>query len=504
VDEIGMNLQGKRILVLGLGESGLAMAQWLHHCGALLRLADTRSEPAALSQLREIVPDVEFASGAFQEFLLQEIDIVAVSPGLSPLKELQEILLWAKEKNIPVWGEMEFFAQALAELKVARAYQPKIIAITGTNGKTTVTSLVGLLCERAGLRTRIAGNISPAALAVLRTDIEQDNLPEVWVLELSSFQLHMTYSLQASVATVLNITQDHLDWHGSFTNYCQDKARIFSETTTQVLNRDDPFVMALAKTGARQISFGIQTPTSADALGLQYEHGMCWMVAAVNADEDEQGSKRKKKAVAEQDIIVTRLMPVDALKIRGLHNAANALAALALCREIGLPLAPLLHGLREYQGEPHRVELIAQVAGVDYIDDSKGTNVGATVAALKGLGQESSSGLARVILIAGGEGKGQDFEPLLEPVQQYVKRVVLIGRAAAELREVLQGTTVTLEDSASLEQAVQAAAAAATTGDIVLLSPACASLDMFRNYAHRAQVFIDAVQELALSRGEVC
>ncbi|MES2039278.1 MAG: UDP-N-acetylmuramoyl-L-alanine--D-glutamate ligase [Pseudomonadota bacterium] len=501
-----MDFSGKHVLVLGLGETGLAMAQWLLRAGARLRVADTREAPDRLPQLQALSDQVEFIGGAFTPALLDDVELMAVSPGLSPLRELQELLPVAAEKNIPVWGEIELFAQALLALKTEREYQPKVIAITGTNGKTTVTSLVGLLVERAGLTVKVAGNISPAVLDVLRVCLEQDSLPQVWVLELSSFQLHTTHSLQADVATVLNITQDHLDWHGSLQAYCADKARIFGEQTLQVLNRDDALVMSMAKPLGNAVSFGVDAPKHLADLGLLNEHGMGWLAVA-NPAEDAPvvtNSRRKKKEVEEMPVIVSRLMPTDALQIRGQHNAANALAALALCRGIGLSFAPLLHGLRDYKGEPHRVDQVANIAGVDYIDDSKGTNVGATVAALKGLGQQSDALHKRIILIAGGEGKGQDFSPLADPVERYTKAVILIGKAKEELQQALAVTGVSVHDVATLEMAVQAAAELAADGDIVLLSPACASLDMFRNYAHRAQVFVDAVREIALARGEVC
>lgn len=510
-----MDFSGKHVLVLGLGETGLAMAQWLLRAGARLRVADTRESPDRLPQLQALSdqPDqVEFiggasgAGGTFPATLLDDVDVVTVSPGLSPLRELHELLPAAAEKSIPVWGEMELFALALNGLKAERDYHPKVVAITGTNGKTTVTSLVGLLVERAGLTVKVAGNISPAVLDVLRECVERDSLPQVWVLELSSFQLHTTFSLQADVATVLNISQDHLDWHGSLSAYCADKARIFGEQTLQVLNRDDVQVMAMAKAHGHAVSFGVDAPKRPGDLGLLNEHGMGWLTVA-NPAEDAPvvtNSRRKKKEAEEIPVIVTRLMPTDALQIRGQHNAANALAALALCRGIGLSFAPLLHGLRDYKGEPHRVEQVAQIDGVDYIDDSKGTNVGATVAALKGLGQQSDALHKRIILIAGGEGKGQDFTPLADPVERYTKAVILIGKAKEELQQALAVTAVPLHTVASLEIAVQAASEMAVAGDIVLLSPACASLDMFRNYAHRAQVFVDAVREIALSRGEVC
>jgi UDP-N-acetylmuramoylalanine--D-glutamate ligase len=495
-----MNYQGKHVLVLGLGESGLAMALWLARCGARLRVADTRAEPERLPALREAVQDVEFVAGPFAANLLDGIDFVALSPGLAPNRELTDIIPAAQQRNISLWGEIELFAQALAALRTERDYAPKVIAITGTNGKTTVTSLTGLLCRRAGLKTRVAGNISPAALDVLRAALDGDDLPQAWVLELSSFQLHTTFSLQADAATVLNVTQDHLDWHGDIDAYAADKARIFGTNTVRVLNRDDARVMQMAAPLASNISFGADEPEQADCFGLVDDNGMQWLSVAVASEEGEK--RRRKKDAVELPTIVNRLMPADALKIRGRHNALNALAALALCRAIGLPLAPLLHGLREYSGEPHRVELIANIGGVDYYDDSKGTNVGATVAALVGLGSQQG-GASRLVLIAGGDGKGQDFSPLADPIAKYARTVLLIGKDASAIRAAIETTGVELVDCTTLEAAVQRAAELAQAGDAVLLSPACASLDMFRNYAHRAQVFVDAVREIALARGEV-
>ena len=493
----------KKLLILGLGESGLAMVQWLHRTEtAQITVADTREAPVRLEALRALGGDIQFVSGAFSAALADDADFIFVSPGLSPNGELKEVLAAAVEKNIPVWGEVELFAHALRTLKDASQYNPKVIAITGTNGKTTVTSLTGLLCQRAGLKTRIAGNISPSMLDVLlQCQLNQD-LPDVWVLELSSFQLHTASSLRADAATVLNISQDHLDWHGSLEAYCNDKAKIFSENTVQILNRDDAHVMAMARQGAVQVSFGLSLPDRVGDFGLLGEHDMQWLVLATPAEEDAPPSRKRKKESVEIPVLISRLMPGDALQIRGQHNMANAMAALALCRAIGLPLAPLLHGLREYKGEPHRVELIATVAGIDFIDDSKGTNVGATVAALNGLGQQGRAG--RIVLIAGGDGKGQSFSPLMQPVARYAKAVMLIGKDAAEIRYALRDTDVQLEDFSSLEDAVARAGNIAQAGDTVLLSPACASLDMFRNYAHRAQVFADAVREFALERGEIC
>ncbi len=496
-----MNYKGKHALVLGLGESGLAMAQWLAHCGATVRVADTREAPDRLEQLRETISAAEFFSGAFLPSLLEGIDFLALSPGLMPNVELAAILPVAVERRIPVWGEIELFAQALAALREERNYVPKVIAITGTNGKTTVTSLTGLLCRRAGMSVQVAGNISPAALDVLREALEKDALPQIWVLELSSFQLHSTASLQADAATVLNVTQDHLDWHGSMDDYASDKARIFGAETVRVLNRDDTAVMKMASPLSPMVTFGLDEPLQAGDFGLHEERGMQWLSVAV---VEETGIRSRKKGVnPDQPVNTAHLMPMDALKIRGRHNAANAMAALALCRAIDLPMASLLHGLREYKGEPHRVELVTSIAGVEYFDDSKGTNVGATVAALNGLGADHDVGHKRLILIAGGDGKGQDFSPLAEPVGKYVHTVLLIGKDAAAVGAALSTTGAELVSCASLEEAVERASGVAKAGDIVLLSPACASMDMFKNYAHRAHVFVDAVKEIALSRGEV-
>jgi UDP-N-acetylmuramoylalanine--D-glutamate ligase len=321
------------------------------------------------------------------------------------------------------------------------------------------------------------------------------------VLELSSFQLHTTLSLQADAATVLNVTQDHLDWHGDMASYARDKARIFGADTVRVLNRDDAAVMNMADAAdAAVLTFGAHAPVAADCFGLQHERGVVWLAVAVGAEEIKR--KRGAPETAPEPCTLQRLMPADALKIRGQHNAVNALAALALCRAIGLPFAPLLHGLREYHGEPHRVELVALINGVEYYDDSKGTNVGATVAALNGLGNSFGGADQRLLLIAGGEGKGQDFSPLAAPCARYARAVFLIGRDAPLLRAALQDGGTLLIDCQSLPLAVQRATALAQAGDCVLLSPACASFDMFDNYGQRAQVFVDAVREIALEQGQ--
>jgi UDP-N-acetylmuramoylalanine--D-glutamate ligase len=493
------------VLVLGLGESGLAMARWCARQGCRLRIADTREAPPNLPALAQHGIDAEFIGGAFSPALVENgIDLVVLSPGLSPLDEdLAPLLASARERGIPVWGEVELFARALAHLAES-GYAPKVIAITGTNGKTTTTSMTGQLCERAGKTVAVAGNISPTMLDRLMDAIDATALPDIWVLELSSFQLETTHTFAPDAAAVLNITQDHLDWHGGIDAYAAAKGRIFGPGTVRVLNRDDARTMSFAPkaeaAGEKQapcVTFGPNEPTLLGDYGLARENGINWLVQARErepADETASPRRRRQEAAAPADLTLARLMPADALRIRGLHNAANALAALALSRAIGLPAAPLLHGLREYRGESHRVELIASIDGVDYVDDSKGTNVGATAAALDGLAQQ-------VVLIAGGDGKGQDFAPLARPAARWCRAVMLIGRDAPRIREALAETGVPLVDQPTLEAATRAAGALAQAGDAVLLSPACASFDMFDNYAHRAAVFRSAVEEIAAERG---
>ncbi len=495
--------QRPMVLVLGLGESGLAIARWCARHGCRLRIADTREAPPNLAALQAEGIDAEFVGGAFTPALLDGgVEIVGLSPGLSPLEPaLAALVAAANERDVAVWGELEFFAQALRALGTS-GYQPKVLAITGTNGKTTTTSLTGLLCQRSGKKVAVAGNISPAMLDRLASAIDETALPDVWVLELSSFQLETARTFAPDAAAILNITQDHLDWHGSFDAYAQAKGRIFGATTTRVLNRDDAAVMKFAPAAGaadapRTVTFGLNEPTQDGDYGLSRDNGIAWLVEAVDRDAPDEATttrRRKRDAAHTPDIAQKRLMPADALRIRGLHNAANALAAFALARAIDLPAAPLLHALREYRGEAHRVEVIATIDDVDYVDDSKGTNVGATVAALDGLAQ-------KIVLIAGGDGKGQDFAPLVAPVARWCRAVMLIGRDAPVIRDTLAETGVPLADHATLEAAVHAAAELAEPGDAVLLSPACASLDMFRNYAHRAEVFRAAVDAIAIDKG---
>ena len=498
-------------VVLGLGASGLAMARWLVRSGAV-RVADTRADPPMLATLRAELPDVAFTAG-FDLALLEGTTLLALSPGLSPTQSAAKPLVEAaRKRGIDVVGEIELFARALATLRAERGYTPRLIGITGTNGKTTTTRLTGLLIERAGRSVAVAGNIAPSAIDALMARLAADDLPAVWVLELSSFQLATTRSLACDAATILNITQDHFDWHGTMDAYVAAKARIFAPQTMRVLNRDDPLVAGLApRPGPKKaavVSFGAGAPQHAGEYGLLRDGGMQWLALA----EDPNAGARRRVRRSEpppgeapvpepvEEVHLQRLMPVDALQIRGRHNALNALAALALARALDLPLAPMLYALREYHGEPHRVQHVARVAGIDYYDDSKGTNVGATVAAIDGLGADGQ----RLVLILGGDGKGQDFAPLVAPLAAHARGVVLIGRDAPRISEALGQAPYAVERAATLPEAVQAAAQLAHSGDAVVLSPACASLDMFRNYPHRAEVFVAAVRELAAELGQPC
>ncbi len=620
-------LHNQSVLILGLGDSGLAMARWCVRNGAQVQVVDTRAEPPHLVALRAELPAVTFVHGAFDASLVEGQDVRAVfkSPGLSP-ESVAPVWNAAVAAGLWVGTELTLFAQALSDLQTSMTYHPKVLAITGTNGKTTVTSLTGQLLERAGKRVAVAGNIGPTLLdtlsqaldkaaeeqaaadviaaqeaaelaadeaaaeqaraaaeakekaaaaqaaqmvldaeealalevaaegdaesqmALTGTEAEQTTeqgedaaqvaaaddepyevdlpplvppppppadhpfLPQVWVLELSSFQLEGVDNFEPTAATVLNLTQDHLDWHGSMDGYGAAKARIFGKRGVLVLNREDAGVMAMlnsvpvevaevvakpsrAKTPKVQVrahlTFGGDLPQRPGDYGIETVNGMTWLVRALEADET-----RKRKKDDEEEIHIQRFMPADALRIRGRHNALNALAALALAGNAGGDLAPMLFGLREYQGEPHRVEPVTVLNGVEYFDDSKGTNVGATVAALHGLGVDR-----RLVVILGGDGKGQDFAPLSEPVSRYARAVVLIGRDAPALREVLQHSGVKLLDAATLEDAVKLCSQQAQSGDAVLLSPACASMDMFRNYAHRAEVFVTAVNQLVEEAG---
>ena len=540
-----MQLQGHHVLILGLGASGLAMARWCARAGAEVTVADTRDAPPQLAVLQAEWPAVRFVPGPFAVHLVEGTSVRAVfrSPGLSP-EAVAPVVNAAQAMGLWQGGELSLFTAALNDLKASCGYQPQVLAITGTNGKTTVTSLTGQLVARSGKSVQVAGNIGPTLLDTLTQALAQAQaqvdareqapvisdepvalqvqqpetsdqevvpemsqpvvmvqhplalaLPEVWVLELSSFQLDSSEDFEPTAATVLNLSQDHLDWHGAMSAYAAAKARIFGPKTLMVLNREDDAVMAmrpapirvkLQKPIERECTlFGGDMPQRPGDFGIEVANGMTWLVRALEADE----TRRRKDQV--EELHIQRLMPADALRIRGRHNAVNALAALALASSAGCALGPMLYGLREYRGEPHRVEPVAIIDGVEFFDDSKGTNVGATVAALKGLGAER-----RIVAILGGDGKGQDFTPLVDPLSRFARAVVLIGRDAPLIRSVVQDH-VPLHDAADLPTAVGLAAQLAQTGDAVLMSPACASFDMFDDYVHRADVFVQAVSDLA-------
>jgi len=716
------DLSDKNVLILGLGASGLAMARWCAGQGARVRVWDSRPNPPQAAALAAEIPDSKFFSGELAAESLDGIARVYKSPGLSPTDtRLAALMQAARVANVPVRGELDLFSQALAQLKAERGYVPKILAITGTNGKTTTTSLTGQLVERSGRSVAVAGNIGPTMLdtlaaaiaaqavadveaaeaaaaqalidaeeaaakaaqeaidaeaarvaaekqarleaelaaaeaakkaeaeaiaqakaqakaeaaaarqaraearaakaaakanpdaalempvepempedveaaegepvdvspdadaieqelvptedadelrelaaldgadvpAQLADDVDEahaddvlaaegaelaeasaklpdddapsivlipppapdpvfSHLPQVWVLELSSFQLDEVQDFNPAAATVLNITQDHLDWHGSMAAYAAAKARIFGTDamprTVMVINRDDPAVEALipppvtvkptrrgerAKLVSRRVvRFGLDAPREPGDFGLVEEAGMAWLVRAMELDPTI-----KRRPGDDVDLVIQRLMPADALRIRGRHNASNALASLALASAVGIPLAPMLHGLREYRGEPHRVEPIGMIGQVEFFDDSKGTNVGATVAALNGLGQDRAP--AKLVVILGGDGKGQDFAPLAEPLRRHARAAATIGKDAEPIEALLRAASVPFERFATLQEATRWAHKQAEVSDAVLLSPACASLDMFRDYKHRADVFVATVHEIADDAGEV-
>lgn len=450
-----MDFIGQHIVIVGLGDTGLASARYAAAHGARVTVLDSRDVPPQAEQLRAIVPAAELFTGPFDFRHLEDADYLLLSPGVSFRSPLAEAF---RAKGGKVIGDFELFAQITA------GKAGKIIAITGSNGKSTVTELVGHLCQQCGCDTVVAGNIGLPVLAALADREQVGRMPDVWVFELSSFQLDTTYSLNADAATVLNISEDHLDRYNDLLDYAHSKTAVFNGSGTQVLNRDDPLCRTMVRA----------------------ERPVRWF--AMSVDEPDYGLMKGADGY-QLTIGNAPLMNVSELPLQGLHNAANALAALALCEAIGLPRSRLLEGLKTFRGLPHRVELVADFNGIAYIDDSKGTNVGATVAALQGMTRP-------VVLIAGGEGKGQDFSPLNAALARIGRAVLLIGRDAQKIRQALHGLDLPISDYPTLEEATRAAEQLAQAGDVVLLSPACASLDMFRNYAHRAEVFCDTVARI--------
>ena len=497
-----------RVLILGLGETGIAAARWCARNGEQVRVADTRAHPGGLEALQSELESsrVEWHLGCdvFAESLLDDVDQLVLSPGLAPgMSPVRELLDTAKSRHVEIIGEIELFARALRELKSAQNYAPKVLGVTGTNGKTTVTALTRRMLDSAGLRVQAAGNISPAALHALMEALDQNALPDVWVLELSSFQLETTSSLALTAATVLNLTQDHLDWHVTMQNYSDAKARIFTMAEQVIVNRDDANVLALIETqhAMHCRSFGRDTPMLTGDLGIEISHDVMWLCSseATEFDDDVPAPVRRKKNAPPPERQAgrnMRLMPADALGIKGLHNALNTQAALLLGRACGVKWAPMLRAAGEYTGEPHRMEFVRSVRGIDFFNDSKGTNVGATAAGLEGLGK-------RIVLIAGGVGKGQDFEPLVSVLKRHVSAVILIGQDATLMAQVFAPSEVPAVFANDMKEALLQAFKHAQEGDAIVLSPACASFDMFQNYPHRGQVFVNEVTELALEQGDV-
>lgn len=438
-----------RTLIIGLGKTGLSCARYLAARGIEVAVADDRSEPPGLAALREELPDVAVFLGEYPQHAIQRAQLLVVSPGVS-LRH--PALTAAAARGQEIIGDIELFARAVR----GQATPVPVVAITGANGKSTVTSLLGQMAQAAGRDVRVGGNLGTPALELLAGD-----RPELYVLELSSFQLESTCSLNAAAATVLNLTPDHMDRYRSLDEYSAAKQRVFRGDGVMVLNADDASVNAMALPERRVRRFTLATPATGE-YGVRQHGGQDWLACGEET-----------------------LLPVSSLRIPGRHNVANALAALALGAAVNLPMAAMLTTLRAYTGLPHRTQWVAQRDGVTWYNDSKGTNVGATLAALSGMP-------GQVVLIAGGEGKDADFSPLRAVAAAKARAIVLIGRDAALMEAALAGAAP-IYHAASMEAAVAQARAVAQAGDTVLLSPACASFDMFDNYEHRGQVFTAAV-----------
>jgi UDP-N-acetylmuramoylalanine--D-glutamate ligase len=430
-----------------LGRTGLSCARHLQSRNISFAVTDSRAAPPELAALKALAPDADVSLGRFDEALLEGASEIVASPGVS-LSE--PFLVAATRRGLPIIGDIELF------VREARA---PIAAITGTNGKSTVTTLVALMGQAAGKRVLAGGNLGRPAL-----DLLAEPTPEFYVLELSSFQLDTTHSLRAAAATVLNVTPDHMDRYRTLQAYAQSKAHIFDRCDAAIVNLDDLQVRDMGRAASKVIGFSLLKNPRAQYYATQ----IAGDVALMRGNE--------------------RLTLMSELRITGLHNAANALAALAVADSLGFDRDASVQALRDFPGLAHRSQWIADVDGVRYVDDSKGTNVGATLAAVAGMA-------GSLIVIAGGQGKGQDFAPLASAFRNKVRHVVLIGQDAQLIASVLR-EICTIEFASDMNEAVRACARAAQPGETVLLSPACASLDMFRDYAHRGDVFASAVRSL--------
>lgn len=446
---MGLIASDKRILVVGLGKTGLSCVRFLSAQGHTFAVADSREQPPGLARLQADYPDVVCRCGAFDVDFFKSFNELIVSPGISIQSPA---IVAAAENGAVIRGDIDVFAAAASA---------PIVAITGSNGKSTVTTLVGEMAKAAGVRVAVGGNLGTPALDLL------DDQVQLYVVELSSFQLETTHQLNAAAATVLNVSNDHMDRYDTMLNYFQAKQRIFQGCRHAVVNLDDPLSQPLLREGMTYRCFGLDRVNPGD-YGTRQDQGRVWLTRGL---ED--------------------LMPADALALRGRHNVANVLAALALGEAVGLPMTAMLAAAKAFKGLSHRCQLIRTLGGVDYINDSKGTNVGATVAALESL----SLPAGRILLIAGGDGKGADFRPLRAPVQQHCRAVLLIGRDAPLIQPLLEAL-LPVERCHSMAQAVVKASLLAEPGDTVLLSPACSSLDMFENYEARGASFIAATEAL--------
>lgn len=438
-------------VIVGLGISGLSCARYLKSLNIPFGVVDTRAEPPHLKKLKEITDDVPIVCGLLDRRLLESASTLVVSPGISIKTPAIADQL---KRGAKVIGDIELFAQSA---------NADVIAITGTNAKSTVTTLVGLMTKAAGLNTALGGNLGIPALDLLQHTLK----PDVYVLEVSSFQLETTHSLKANVASFLNLSPDHMDRYATLNDYQQAKLRIFNGCKVGVINRDDPMT-ACPHPLNKHLKFTLQAPAM-DEFGLRTSQGRTYL------------------AFEDQLLLETADLPVT-----GKHYQANALAALAIGYAYGLTFSPMLEVLKSFKGLPHRCELVSERNGIKWFNDSKGTNVGATMAAIEGLGSETKG---KLVLIAGGLGKNADFTPLNPIIKQYVRHVVLIGEAAHILADTI-GETAPTSFAASMEEAVWQADQHAHRGDNVLLSPACASFDMFKNFEHRGDVFRTWVQQL--------
>jgi UDP-N-acetylmuramoylalanine--D-glutamate ligase len=436
-------------VVVGMGRTGLSVARHLYRSGFRIAVTDSRAAPPELEGVKALGEQIVTRTGGFDARLLERADIVVTSPGV-PLDD--PFFVQARARGLDIVGDIELFA---------RAADAPVVGITGTNGKSTVTTLLGRMAERAGVRVRVGGNLGQPALDLL------DRGPtDLYVLELSSFQLDTTHSLKLKAAVVLNVSADHMDRYATVKAYAASKARIYANSETAVVNADEPVVSSMPRAGQRVVSFSVRDAKADFSLATPAGSDQAWLARRGDA-----------------------LLPLTALRISGRHNAANALATLALGDALRLPLAPMLDELREFPGLPHRAQWVADINRVRYINDSKGTNVGATLAAVGGLA-------GPLVVIAGGDGKGQDFTPLAAAFRGKVRTAVLLGRDAGLIETALAGVCHTARVT-TMPEAVRAAARFAQPGDTVMLSPACSSLDMFRDYAERGNVFAAAVQELS-------